>query len=71
MTEKQILINQIVKIQTMSQDDLNALKDKIAISNISQKARHFVFEAISVRESELRARNDALVEDGELKVGEI
>lgn len=51
--------------------ELEKYKNNLAISNVDEKARGFLYRAIELREEETTSRVDALAINGELKRGEV
>ena len=73
MTAKQ-LIAKIKDIGNMGFNELVEFKRKVSMSNIDgidPKAAYYLHQSIEVREVELRNREDATVENGEIRGGEI
>ena len=68
------LIAKIKEIENMGFNELVEFKRKVSMSNIDEtdpKAAWYLHQAIEVRELELRNREDATVENGEMKSGEV
>jgi len=71
---KQTLSMHISKISSMGMNELMEFKQKLSMNNIDNdypKEAFYLHQAIEKREIELRQRQKAMVEDGEVKRGEI
>ena len=74
MMTKRELIARENEISSMGFNELTEFKRVMAMSNIDEtdpKASFYIRQAIEVREIELRNREDATVENGELRGCEI
>ena len=74
MMSKKQLIAKIREIENMGFNELTEFKRVMAMSNIDEtdpKASFYIRQAIEVREIELRNRENAAVENGEIRGGEI
>ena len=70
--EKHTVLKQIKEISKMDIPKLSNFKLDISTSAIAPKARHYLVETIKLREKELiRDTNRAMVENGEIRSGEI
>ncbi len=74
MMSKKQLTAKIKEIDNMGFNELIEFKRKVSMSNIGEtdpKAAYCLHQAIEVRELELRNRENATVENGEIRGGEI
>ena len=67
---KQMLIAKVKDITEMSSVELEKFKKQVAMSNIDDKTRFYLYEAIDERHCQIK-RDLAMIEDGEIKAGEI
>jgi len=58
--------DKLIKIKTMSNEELENFSIKISLSNICDKTKDFLYNAIQERKKEIAKRQDAILENGEL-----
>ncbi len=67
---KQILTAKIKDIAKMDSINLEKFKKRVTMSDIDEKTRFYLYDAIDKRYCEIR-KDFAMTENGEIKVGEV
>ncbi len=66
-----MLLAQIKSIMGMGWEELRSYRKKLSMSNLDNKRKFLIEEKLEERAEELRKRDFAFVENGEVKTGEL